>query len=99
MIRHLDDNGAILLLAAIVQRAEVDYKVSARRIDKLKDKTDKKSMDKLRLAKRMKADCERFFRSDHFTALTGENGQRMLDRLEEGAEAATRRSYIRVGAN
>lgn len=90
MRKPIDDDGAIQLIKAIVDRAERDYNASTKRIKRLQEKTDRKSLDKLRLAKRMKADCERFFRSDYFQALTGVDGRLMLDRLEQGKPAKRR---------
>ena len=91
MRKPIDDDGATRVVTAIVKQAEIDYRESVRKIKRLQDKTDRKSLDKLRLAKRMKDDCERFFRSDYFQALTGVDGRLMLDRLEQGNP--TKRTY------
>ena len=81
MRKPLDNTGAILLAAAIINQAADDYTLACARIARLNDRTDRASADKLRAAKRMKSDCERFFRSGWFVALTGESGTQMLDRL------------------
>lgn len=81
MIRHLDDDAAIRLVNAIINQTELDFIKADSMITRLNDRTDRASADKLRAAKRMKSDCERFFRSGWFEALTGESGTQMLDRL------------------
>lgn len=62
------------LAEAIILQAVKDYR-QARKKHKKRPKNEN--------AKLMMADCEEFFRSDRFTALTGLDGETLLRRLKE----------------
>ena len=62
------------LANAIILQAVKDYRTARKKLKKYPKNKD---------AKLMVEDCERFFRSDWFAALTGIDGQLLLKKLQE----------------
>lgn len=73
-MRDPDPEGVESLVCSIIELAVRDWR-NAMKV--LKHHPNNQNADKMR------TDCEIFFLSDHFYALTGMDGQKVLNRLKE----------------
>lgn len=75
--KAMDDTGAERLAEAIVKQAADDYKMA--QIQSRRPKQRYVALARMR-------ECERFFRSDWFRALTGLDGEAILQQLRREGE-------------
>lgn len=73
-MKNPDREGLEDLVAAIVHRAAEDWRDAMKILKKHPDSIS---------ANRQLVECEDFFRSQHFNALTGMDGEYILKRLKE----------------
>ena len=81
-LKDLDPQGAEDLIVAIVKQAVTDWKSAKKVLAKHPDSI---------MASNSQIDCERFFLSPYFCALTGTDGKHILSKLEEDYEHERKR--------
>lgn len=90
------DEGAELLMQAIVEHAVVDYQNAISQIAKyesmLLDGENEKMHLKLCHAKSRKSECERFFYSDYCFGFTGISGEELIEMIRKKGKRAKKKN-------
>lgn len=90
------DEGAELLMQAIVEHAVVDYQNAISQIAKCESMLLDGENEKLRLklchAKSRKAECERFFYSDYCFGFTGISGEELIEMIRKKGKRAKKKN-------
>ena len=90
------DEGAELLMQAIVEHAVVDYQNALRHIIEyekaLSKKADEGLQMKLSIAKDAKAECERFFHSEYCFGFTGVSGEQFIGMIHKKGKRAKKKN-------
>ena len=90
------DEGAELLMQAIVEHAVVDYQNAIRQIvyyeSMLQDGQNEKMYLKLCHARSRKDECERFFCSDYCFGFTGISGEELIKMIHKKEKRAKKRN-------
>lgn len=90
------NEGAELLMQAIVEHAVVDYQNALKNIARyegiLKNQYDNDIQIKLSYAKDTKAECERFFYSDYCYSFTGRTGGELIEMIHRKGKRAKKKN-------
>lgn len=91
------DEGAELLVQAIVEHAVIDYQNAKKHIAEyekalLENATDEELQVKLSVAKDTKEECERFFCSQYCYSFTGMDGDQLIEMINKKGKRAKKKN-------
>ena len=90
------DEGAELLMQAIVEHAVVDYQNAISQIAKYESMLLDGEIEKMHLklchAKSRKSECERFFYSDYCFGFTGISGEELIEMIRKKGKRAKKKN-------